>query len=163
MRTEFSSSLSTLFARSPSNHAKSGAWPLAAGHATTLEATQDSLLRVRAGRIWLTRDASRGGASEDIVLEAGSSYTVAAGEAVVIESWGAMAGEAAWFAWDALPAAARARRPAVSYQAAVGAPLAELAQALRMASRAFGALLAGVPRFAMNSIAGRSHSAGAAG
>jgi Protein of unknown function (DUF2917) len=143
MRTEFPSSLSTALARSSTNFAQRGGWPLAAGHASTLEATEASVLRVRAGRIWLTRDASRGGASEDIVLDAGSAHTVAAGERVVVESWSARAGETAWFEWEPLagdPASATAWAPATRYQAVLGSL-----------------------RSAINSIAGRARSVGHTG
>ena len=36
-----------------------GAWQLAAGQAISLKAASASLLRVRQGRVWVTRDATR--------------------------------------------------------------------------------------------------------
>lgn len=48
-----------------------GAWQLAAGQATTLKAARASVLRIRQGRLWVTRDATAHRGSEDLVLGPG--------------------------------------------------------------------------------------------
>jgi len=74
---------------------------LAAGQATSLRADGARLLQVRQGRIWVTRDATARNASEDLVLAPGDSLVVAAGDRIVMESWGA-AGAA--YTWDSAAA-----------------------------------------------------------
>lgn len=75
-----------------------GAWQLDAGQATTLKATADSLLRIRQGRVWVTRDATAHRGSEDLVLAPGESLAVAAGQRLVMEPWD---GHGATYSWDA--------------------------------------------------------------
>lgn len=74
-----------------------GAWQIEAGQATTLKASHASVLRVRQGRVWVTRDATRHWGSEDIVLAPGESMTVAAGQRIVMEAWD---GYGATYTWD---------------------------------------------------------------
>lgn len=78
--------------------ARRGAWQLDAGQATSLKAVQTSVLRLRQGRVWVTRDATARRASEDLVLAPGESLTVAAGERIVMEPWD---GYGATYTWDA--------------------------------------------------------------
>lgn len=78
--------------------ARRGAWQLAAGQATSLKATQASVLHIRQGRVWVTRDADAQHASEDLVLAPGESLTVAAGGRIVMEPWD---GYGATYTWDA--------------------------------------------------------------
>ena len=75
-----------------------GAWQLNAGQATSLKAVQTSVLRLRQGRVWVTRDATAQHASEDLVLAPGESLTVVAGERIVMEPWD---GYGATYTWDA--------------------------------------------------------------
>jgi hypothetical protein len=74
-----------------------GAWQLAAGQATTLKAARTSVLRIRQGRLWITRDATSQWGSEDMVLGPGESLTVQAGQGIVMEPWD---GYGATYSWD---------------------------------------------------------------
>jgi hypothetical protein len=76
-----------------------GAWQIAAGQAMSLKARSDSVLRVRQGRLWVTRDATARQASEDLVLAPGESLVVAAGQRLVMEPWD---GFGATYSWDAV-------------------------------------------------------------
>ncbi|MDM0038318.1 DUF2917 domain-containing protein [Variovorax sp. J22G21] len=77
--------------------ARRGAWQLSAGQATSLKATQASVLRIRQGRVWVTRDANARHASEDLVLAPGESLAVVAGDRIVMEPWD---GYGATYTWD---------------------------------------------------------------
>jgi len=79
-----------------------GAWQLEAGHAMSLRASSASVLRIRQGRVWVTRDATAQWGSEDLVLAPGESLTVAAGQRIVMEPWD---GGGATYSWDAASAA----------------------------------------------------------
>jgi hypothetical protein len=74
-----------------------GAWQLAAGHAMSLKASSPSILRIRQGRVWVTRDATANSGSEDIVLAPGESLYVDAGERIVMEPWD---GFGTTYCWD---------------------------------------------------------------
>ncbi|MBT2322197.1 DUF2917 domain-containing protein [Variovorax paradoxus] len=74
-----------------------GAWQLAAGQATSLKAGSASILRIRQGRVWVTRDATDVWGSEDLVLAPGETLAVAAGERIVMEPWD---GHGATYSWD---------------------------------------------------------------
>jgi hypothetical protein len=74
-----------------------GAWQLAAGQAMTLKASSASVLRIRQGRVWVTRDATAHWGSEDLVLAPGESLTIRAGERLVMEPWD---GQGATYSWD---------------------------------------------------------------
>ena len=76
-----------------------GAWQLAAGQAITLKAASASILRVRQGRVWVTRDATAQWGSEDVVLAPGESFSVPAGQRIVMEPWD---GHGATYTWDAV-------------------------------------------------------------
>lgn len=75
-----------------------GARQLAAGQAISLKAAAASLLRVRQGRVWVTRDATARWGSEDLVLAPGESLEVAAGQRIVMEPWDR---HGATYTWDA--------------------------------------------------------------
>lgn len=75
-----------------------GAWQLAAGQAMSLRAQSDSVLKVRQGRVWVTRDATAQWGSEDLVLGPGDSLRLAKGERLVMEPWD---GFGATYTWDA--------------------------------------------------------------
>lgn len=75
-----------------------GAWQIAAGQAMTLKARSESVLRVRQGRLWVTRDATTSWGSEDLVLAPGESLVVAAGQKLVMEPWDSFG---ATYSWDA--------------------------------------------------------------
>lgn len=78
-----------------------GAWQIAAGEAMSLKASAESVLRIRQGRVWVTRDATALWGSEDLVLAPGESLRVAAGERIVMEPWD---GHGATYSWDAVSA-----------------------------------------------------------
>ena len=71
---------------------------LAAGRAASLRADGAGVLRVTRGRLWVTRDATRHRATEDLVLAPGDTLALSAGERVVMEPWDA---QGAAYAWDA--------------------------------------------------------------
>jgi hypothetical protein len=96
-----SSSLSSLPVPSASRvppAVRRGAWQIAAGQAMTLKARSESVLRVRQGRLWVTRDATASWGSEDLVLAPGESLVVAAGQKLVMEPWDSFG---ATYSWDA--------------------------------------------------------------
>ncbi|CAN7621836.1 DUF2917 domain-containing protein [Variovorax sp. LjRoot290] len=74
-----------------------GAWQLSAGAATSLRASSASILRIRQGRVWVTRDATDVWGSEDLVLAPGETLAVAAGERIVMEPWDS---HGATYSWD---------------------------------------------------------------
>lgn len=79
-----------------------GAWRLEAGQAMSLRAANTSMLHIRQGRVWVTRDATAHRGSEDLVLAPGESLQVQAGERIVMEPWD---GHGATYNWDAVQAA----------------------------------------------------------
>ncbi|MBU1357550.1 MAG: DUF2917 domain-containing protein [Gammaproteobacteria bacterium] len=74
-----------------------GAWRMGAGQAMSLRASAYSVLRIRQGRVWVTRDATAQWGSEDLVLAPGDSLHVDAGERIVMEAWD---GNGATYTWD---------------------------------------------------------------
>ena len=130
-----------------------GSWRLDAGSAISLRDAKAGVLQIAQGRVWATVDGPHRGAANDlgdVVLNAGERLALAAGQGVVIEPW--MAG-AAWFSWDALPAAHQAH--ASRWQAAVAQPLRDLGLALWMAVQALGRLGQGLAGLAEFLVAGR--------
>jgi hypothetical protein len=79
-----------------------GAWQLGYGEATSLRASVDSILRIRQGRVWVTRDATDQWGSEDLVLAPGDTLRVEANQRIVFEPWGT---EGATYSFDPAPAA----------------------------------------------------------
>ena len=78
-----------------------GTWKLEPGRALTLHPAERGELRVAQGRLWATLDGPHSGPLRglgDLVLEAGSSLPLRAGQRVVIEPAGK--DEAAYFAWE---------------------------------------------------------------
>jgi hypothetical protein len=91
--------LSTLTRPAPVPPAvRRGAWQLMAGQAQSLRARSCSVLKVRQGRLWITRDADQHRASEDLVLGPGESLALARGDRIVMEPWD---GFGATYTWDA--------------------------------------------------------------
>lgn len=78
--------------------ARHGAWQLCARRALSLQATRASVLRVRQGRLWVTRDATVDRGSEDLVVAPGESISVPGGQRIVLEPWD---GQGASYTWDA--------------------------------------------------------------
>jgi hypothetical protein len=81
-----------------------GSWKLEGHRALTLVPREDGLLRVARGRVWATFDGPhpplgvRGG---DLVVDAGETLFVAAGERLVMEP--ARRDQDVFFHWDPLP------------------------------------------------------------
>lgn len=111
--TRFSPGLSGWFARKLSllDKPKSrldAARRLPAGHALTLRARQAGVLRIVQGRVWITfshADQDLRVRAGDHFFSAGQSLPLSAGDAVVMEPWGAGGeGDAtARFCWSLLP------------------------------------------------------------
>lgn len=94
-----SSSIPSLSRQAPVPPAvRRGAWQLEAGQAMSLRAQSASVLKIRQGRVWVTRDATSQWGSEDLVLSPGESLQLAKGERVVMEPWD---GFGATYTWDA--------------------------------------------------------------
>lgn len=96
-----SSSASSTVPRTVPPMAASGggeARQLAAGRAASLRAEAAGVLRVTRGRLWVTRDATRRRATEDLMLAPGDTLPLAAGERVVMEPLDAQGATYAWAA-----------------------------------------------------------------
>lgn len=116
--------------QSSSSSSLSGCWKLAAGRAVTLRPRKPGVLRIAHGRVWATVDGPHAGAANalgDRVLMPGEAIEIAAGQRIVIESWGAKVQASAWFSWDYVqePVAEPVR-----WAASVAQPLADLRLAL---------------------------------
>lgn len=137
-----------------------GTWKLGAGRAVTLHPREDAILRIAHGRVWVTFDApQRGFGNElgDYFLSAGEQITVQAGQRAVIEPYGPKGEGAAYFSWDALPAAVRNPVRAVSrWQLAVVQPLVDLRLALGLAGGAVARLGLGLGGVLVDLLPGRS-------
>jgi mannose-6-phosphate isomerase-like protein (cupin superfamily) len=77
-----------------------GAWQIAAGEATRLQAVRPSVLRVRQGRLWITLDATARQPSEDLVVGPGESLAVPAGQQLVMEPWDRFGSTYTWDSAD---------------------------------------------------------------
>jgi len=75
-----------------------GAWQLESGHAITLKASGPTVLKVRQGRVWITRDATSSRGSEDLVLGPGESLQLGKGDRLVMEPWDSFG---VTYTWDA--------------------------------------------------------------
>jgi hypothetical protein len=73
---------------------------LAYGRAASLRVERAGVLRVSRGRLWVTRDATRRRATEDLVLAPGDVLPLAVGDRIVMEPWDA---RGAVYAWSAGP------------------------------------------------------------
>ena len=121
----------------------SGCQRLAAGKALTLHARHAGLLRIAHGRIWLTAGHGwndlpvRAG---DHILGRGESLFLAAGETVVMETFGLGHAPPAHFSWETAPAgrskgAARAGGPGLA--GLVGSAVTRAAAAFAVCLAAF--------------------------
>jgi len=75
-----------------------GAWQLPPGRAVTLKASGPTVLGIRQGRVWITRDANARRASEDLVLGPGESLMLARGDRLVMEPWDGFGATWTWAA-----------------------------------------------------------------
>ena len=78
-----------------------GLYLLEPHRAMSLHAQEPSVLRAGVGGLWLTSSRCPG----DHFLSPSQRWRAAKGERLVIEAWHTPAGQAARFAWDAVPAA----------------------------------------------------------
>lgn len=159
--------------------AVSGCWKLGDGRALTLRPTRPGVLRIAHGRVWITFDQ----AQRDDGVRGGDSLNLLPGQVLVMESWNTPAPSAAYFSWDPLPAAAGAtissrQSPVLAlgpqWRGGVAQPLRDLRLAFGLAGTASArlvaglvgevaeALLAALPRFATDLVAGRARTALAA-
>jgi Protein of unknown function (DUF2917) len=126
-------------------HLNAGSWHLGRGRAMRLCGRQSAILRINVGRVWATLDGPRKGPANDqgdLVLAAGDQLSLAPGQGVVIEPWGATAHDPAahgqvaadvLFSWDPLPDGlpqARGSASRVAAHSAVDALRQASAQAL---------------------------------
>lgn len=169
--------------------ALSGCWKLGGGRALTLRPTRPGVLRIAHGQVWVTFDHAhdddgvRGG---DHFLGVGEELRLLPGQALVMEPWRVGGATAAYFSWDPLPAAAGValaspsrhalaqRTVSLPWRAGVAQPLRDLRGALGLAAAASGrlvfglagltgaAVLAVLPRFAVDLATGRARTALAA-
>lgn len=157
-----------------------GCWKLGDSRALTLRPSQPGVLRIAHGRVWITFDNAQG---DDVVrggdhfLGAGDTLNLLPGQVLVMESWNSPDPSAAYFSWDALPAAAGAAissRPSPvlalgpQWRGGVAQPLRDLRLAFGLAGTASARLVAGVvggvgvallaalPRFATDLVAARA-------
>ena len=160
----------------------SGCWKLGDSRALTLRPSQPGVLRIAHGRVWITfdnaqgDDAVRGG---DHFLGAGDTLNLLPGQVLVMESWNSPDASAAYFSWDPLPAAAgvaiSSRQSPVlalgpQWRGGVAQPLRDLRLAFGLAGTASARLVAGLagtlatallallPRFATDLVAGRGRA-----
>lgn len=126
-----------------------GNWAIKTGQALTLHPRTAGVLRVRAGRIWLTQDGPHahgaGQAAGDQFLESGASVCLLPGQRVVLEAWPQAAGCGTWFAWDPKPSCA-SLGVAQLWQQGVQEPLQELGRAVVPVAQALGRLAWGLGR-----------------
>jgi hypothetical protein len=119
-----------------------GAWALAPGRAMQLRPRETGRLQILCGRVWATTDAEHDSIARrfgDLVLQAGDSLTVAAGQRLVIEPLDGGDAGPVYFDWQELPVLAGAPRPA-HWQAQVATPGRELWASLGQTGQALGRL-----------------------
>ena len=88
----------------PQSPTLSGYCKLDKGRSVTLQTRQASVLRITRGRVWLTFNPALNEPSErlgDHFLGRGESISLAAGEAVVMESYGPDDAPSAYYSWEA--------------------------------------------------------------
>lgn len=126
----------------------SGYCKLVKGRSVTLQAREASVLRITRGRVWLTFNPALKAPSArlgDHFLSRGESVSLAAGEAVVMESYGPGDAPSAYYSWEAATEskASTTLTPAV-WRAGVLQPLLDLRLALGLTAGALGRLARGL-------------------
>ena len=123
---------------------------LPAGQALTLQARQAGLLRIVQGRAWITfshADQSLRVPAGDHFCGAGQGLPLAAGDVVVMESWGASDEALARFSWDAAcEGSAMTGLVLAGSRLSVLQPLQDLRLALGLAAGAAMRLVQGLVR-----------------
>lgn len=134
----------------PDAAALAGTWKLPGKRALSLQPTQPGVLRVAHGSLWATVDGPHHGPLNDLgdlVLVAGDTLRIAAGERVVIESW---CGDAAsYFTWDPLAAPVRVPRARLAHALQ---PLADLRAAAMLGAHALARALAPLLRLGWETV-----------
>lgn len=136
----------------------SGYCKLDKGRSVTLQAREASVLRITRGRVWLTFNPALKEPSArlgDHFLSRGESVSLAAEEAVVMESYGQGDAPSAWYSWEAAAVsnAVAALTPA-AWRAGVLQPLLDLRLALGLTAGALGRLARGLAVGVVAGVAG---------
>jgi hypothetical protein len=126
----------------------SGYCKLDKGRSMTLQAREASVLRITRGRVWLTFNPALKEPSArvgDHFLSRGESVSLAAEEAVVMESYGPGDAPSAYYSWEPVAASnpVTALTPA-AWRAGVLQPLRDLRLALGLTAGALGRLARGL-------------------
>ncbi len=126
----------------------SGYCKLDKGRSMTLQAREASVLRITRGRVWLTFNPALKEPSArlgDHFLSRGESVSLAAGEAVVMESYGPGDAPSAYYSWEPVAASkAVATLTPTGWRAGVLQPLLDLRLALGLTAGALGRLARGL-------------------
>ncbi|MGZ5270166.1 MAG: DUF2917 domain-containing protein [Ramlibacter sp.] len=131
-----------------------GAWKLLPRRALTLHPRERGVLRVAEGQLWATLDGPHAGSGRglgDLVIDAGGSLPLRAGQRVVIESTRSDA--AAWFVWDVTT---EPRIVPVPCWQPVVQSWRDLRGAVALSARAAGRLVAALGAIALASLPRRS-------
>lgn len=134
-------------ARARQSPTLSGYCKLDKGRSVNLRAREASVLRITRGRVWLTFNPAQKAPSArlgDHFLSRGESISLAAGEAVVMESYGPADAPSAYFSWEALAASSAGENLAFSGRAGLLLPLQDLRLALGLTAAALGRLARGL-------------------
>ncbi|MEO7401649.1 MAG: DUF2917 domain-containing protein [Polaromonas sp.] len=140
----------------------SGYCKLDKGRPVTLKAREASVLRITRGRVWLTANPALnqpGARLGDHFPGRGESVMLAAGEAVVMESYGPGDASSAYYSWEA--AAQRGAMASLAFpgwRAGVLGPLLDLRLALGLAAAALGRLARGLAVGGVAGVTGVSNS-----
>ena len=126
----------------------SGYCKLDKGGSVTLQAREASVLRITRGRVWLTFNPALKEPSArlgDHFLSRGESVSLAAEEAVVMESYGPGEAPSAYYSWEPVAASnpVAALTP-TAWRAGVLQPLLDLRLALGLTAGALGRLARGL-------------------
>ncbi|MDB5964259.1 MAG: hypothetical protein JWQ72_759 [Polaromonas sp.] len=123
----------------------SGCWTLARGRAVTLRAGRAGELQVARGRVWLTFDGAARDSTVragDYFVGAGESVSLAAGQALVMESFCPADDGPAYFSWEPVLAVAAASQ--APRKAGIAQPLRELRAAAALLGAAAARLVRGL-------------------
>ena len=123
-------------------------WMLPKGQAQTFVPDKDGVLRIQAGRAWVTMGRSHLCSDpvaqtlmvgDDLFLDATARLPLRAGQTIVVEPWSIDPAEGVALAWDVVLSNSAQR-----WQLTVVQPAHELAQGLVQAGLAFGKMLQGL-------------------
>jgi hypothetical protein len=137
-------------------HLAATAAPLALGKGEVIawRAPGAGVLRVTAGRLWVTLDVARRSPLSDMgdhMVALGHDLRLRAGQRVVVEAWPHAGESLTQLQWVAAPPSCMAQR----WQTGVAEPVRDVVQGLGLAVRASGRLLTGLLGYAGFFAAGR--------